>query len=184
MATDLTALDLAIALSLAGSTQKGLDLSTPQDTLNLSKSLALAFGTGAGKADQVFHDRRILAGSGSEDLDLAGVLTNAYGGAVTFAKVKAIIVLNRSDETLTTPVAHTATDAEVAVGGAAANEFQGPFQAAGDAIGIPAGGIFVIACNDANGWAVTAGTGDLLKIENLDAVDEACFDIVVIGESA
>lgn len=183
MATDLTALDLAIALSIAGSTQKGLDLSTPQDAINLSKSIAFAFGTGAGKGDQVFHDRRILAGGASEDLDLAGVLTNAYGATVTFAKVKAILIFNRSDETLTSPVAHTATDAEIAVGGAAANEFQGPFQAAGDAIGIPAGGAFLIAGNWATGWAVTAGTGDLLKIENLDGSDEACYDIVIIGES-
>ncbi|HUT10071.1 MAG TPA: hypothetical protein VMY35_17350 [Phycisphaerae bacterium] len=184
MATDLTALDLAVAVSVAGSTQKGLDLSTPQDNLNLSKALAFAFGTGAGKGNQAWHDRRLLAASAAEGalMDLAGVLKNAYGETVNFANVKALIVFNRSDETFTTPV-HAPTDAEISVGGAAATEWLGPFKAALDAIKIPAGGVFVIAGNWATGWPVVGGISDLLEITNEDGADEACYEIILIGES-
>lgn len=183
MATDLTALTLSAAVSISGAVERGLDLSTPQDSLSVQKLLSYAFGTGAGKANQLFHDRRSLAGGASETLDLSGVLTNSMGGTVDFANVKCIIVFNRSNEALTP---HAATDAEIAIGGAAADEFLGPFQAAGDAIGIPAGGMFCIACNDAGGWAVVndyTGDFDLLKITNLDGADEALFDIVIVGES-
>lgn len=181
MATDLTDLSLSLGVSLSAASQKALDLSTPTDQVALSQTLAYAFGTGAEKANQIWHDRRALAGGASEELDLAGTLENAYGAAATFAKVRGIVVLNRSGEALG---AHPVTDAEIAVGGAAANEFLGPFQAAGDALGIPAGGVLVIATPDADAWAVTADTADLLKIENLDGADEALYDIVIWGEAA
>lgn len=184
MATDLTGLTMTAAVSVSGAIEKALDLTVPQDSLSVSKALAFAFGTGAGKANQIFHDRRTLAGGASETLDLSGVLVNPLGGTVTFAKVKAIILLNRSDEALG---AHTATDAEVALGGAAADEFVGPFQTAGDAIGVPAGGVFFIATRDAAGWAVVndyTGDADLIKVTNLDGVDQALYDIILIGESA
>jgi hypothetical protein len=184
MATDLTGLTLTAAVSLSGAIQKALDLTTPQDSISVSKALAFAFGSGAAKADQIFHDRRTLAAGASEELDLAGPLVNPLGGTITFEKVKVIIVFNRSDEALG---AHTATDAEVAVGGAAADEFLGPFQAAGDAIGIPAGGFFAVGCKNADGWAVVVdytGNTDKLKVENLDGVDEALYDVILIGEAA
>lgn len=183
MATDLTALDGNISLSAIFATQKGLDLSTPADSLNISKILEYAFGTGAGKADQIWHDRRVLAASADEDLDLAGVLTNWAGATVTFANIKAIIVINRSDETTTSP-AHTATDASITVGGAAATQFVGPLVDATDKVQVEAGGVFLVATKTAAGWTVTAATADLLNIANEDGVDEALYDIVLVGEAA
>jgi len=182
MATDLTGLVVALGIDFSALVKKAIDLSTPEASLKFSeKALALAFGTGENQANQIWWDRRTLAGDASENLDLAGSLTNAFGGTVTFANVKAIIVLNRSDQAIG---AHEATDAEISVGGAAANEFQGPFEAATDAIRVPAGGVLLITNPQADGWTVTATDNDLLKVLNKDADDEALYDIILIGESA
>lgn len=183
MATDFTALTTSLGITLSGTAQKSTDLSTTTDPLTITESLALTFGTGAGKADQRWHDRRLLAASASENLDLAGSLINAFGGTVTFANVKIIFVRNVSDETTTSP-AHTATDAAIAVGAAASNVFQGPFQDTTDAVNIAAGGVFLVGRADTSGWTVTASSGDMLKVANLDGADEAMYDIVIIGESA
>lgn len=178
MATDLTGLAGSVKLTISMTGQKALDLSTPEDIVKKTATVSYAFGTGAGKADQMWHDQRTLAASGTEDLDLAGALTNSFGGTVTFAKIKAIIILNSSDEQ------GTPTDASLAVGGAAANQFINWVANSSDIVNIPAGGFLALCCDDANGFVVTAGTGDLLKILNSDAVDAARFDIFIIGESA
>jgi len=181
MATDITGLSFEVNLDLSAIVQKAIDLATPNVPLKIAeKVLALTFGTGVSKANQVWWDRRTLAKTASEELDLAGGQTNAFGGTVTFANVKAILVFNRSDKALG---AHTATDAVISVGGAAANEFQGPFEAATDAIRVPAGGMMLITNPSAAGWTVTATDADLLKILNKDADDEALYDIVLVGES-
>lgn len=183
MATDLTALTLSAAVGLNGSVAKALDLGTPTQSIGLSEALTFAFGTGAGKANQIWHDRRTLAASANEELDLNGSLENPFGQVVSFANIKGILVINRSDEALG---AHTATDAEIAIGGAASAEFLGPFQAAGDKLGVPAGGVFLIATPDASGWTVAGdyvSTTDKLKITNLDGADEALYDIYLWGES-
>ena len=183
MATDLTALIAKIAIAVTATAKKSLDLAVPQAGLEANKVFALAFGTGADQANQIWWDRRTLAKGADEgtNLDLAGTLSNAFGATITFANVKAILVFNRSDETLDE---HTATDAEISVGGADANEFQGPFKAATDAIKVPAGGAFVALNPAADGWAVTVDTADILLVTNEDADDEALYDIVLIGESA
>jgi hypothetical protein len=181
MATDLTSLAVTLTLKLVAAVKKTIDLSTGDAPLNINEAMALAFGTAADQADQIWWDRRELGETASENLDLAGSLLNAFGVAVTFSKVKAIIVINRSDQNIG---AFTATDAEITVGGAAATECMGPFDAAGDAIKVAAGGMFMVTRPDATGWAVVTGTGDILKVANNDAGDHALYDIVLIGVSA
>lgn len=190
MATDLTGLTGELKVSLEAKPRKGLDLSVPQAILQMVKTLKLVFGAGAGEMDQIWWDRRVLAGNGGETLDLNGVagvpLKNAFGQTVNFANVKAIILFNRSDETLThAGGAHAATDASMTMGDKATggNAFQGPLYGASDAIEIPAGGILVVTNPAADGWSVSAGDGDLLYIKNLDATDDLLFDIAFAGES-
>ncbi len=182
MATDLTALTASLGISVTANAARALDLSTPADALSLAIANAFSFGSGANMANQIWHDRRILAGAASEELDLAGSLTNAFGQSVTFAKIKALLIRNRSGEVIG---AHAvATDAALTAGGAVANAWVGPFGAANDTLGVPAGGSMLLVNPTAAGWAVTAGTGDLLKILNADATDELCYEIFILGESA
>ena len=186
MATDLTGLIATLSIGLTAKAQKAVDLSTPQSELGMTKALATLFGTGLGKSNQIAFDRRVLAGAASESLDFAaGTFVNPFGATVTFANVKAIVIFNRSDETLThADGSHTATDADMSIGNTAANEFVGPFHTAADGVKLEAGGMFVITNPLAAGWTVTADSGDLIDIKNEDATDELCYDIAVIGEAA
>jgi hypothetical protein len=175
MATDLTGLVASLLVSTRVVAQKALDLSTPESSISKSKTHSLTFGTGAAKADMVWSDRRALGASANETLDLVGSLTNAFGVTVSFSKIKAILLHNRSDEQ------GTATDAALKLEPGAAppdNSITIPV--------LPAGGIVLVACSDANGFLGTlaGGSKDGIKITNLDGVDTLSYDIIVIGESA
>ncbi len=130
-----------------------------------------AEGTGAGKADRQFSGTRTVSASSSETLDLAGTLANAFG-TVTFAKVKVIRVRAAAGNTN-----------NVVVGGAASNAFVGPFADATDKISIAPGGEFSIV-HPGDGWAVTAGTGDLLQFANSSSGSSVTYDVEIIGASA
>jgi hypothetical protein len=184
MATDLSNLILTARIALDGVITKDKELAPSQYPIPLNESFAFTFGEGALKANQLFTDRRTLAGGASETLDLNGVLENPLGGTVSFDEVKGIVIVNRSDEALGE---HDITDAEIRVGGAAANEFQAFFAAAGDKLDLPAGAAFAMISPKSAGWNVVdeyAVMTDQLKIENLDGADEALYDIYIWGESA
>ena len=154
----------------------GSELGTTQDDVLLSTSWwswGVTNGTGANQANLIFRDQRTLGATTSENLDLAGSLTDAYGSTITFARVKLIYVK-----------AATANGGNIIVGGAAANTFVGPFADATDKVKIPAGGMFQVADAGATGWVVTAGTGDILKVENDDGAEAGTYDIIIIGASA
>lgn len=148
------------------------DLGTPSFPLDFQNIITMNTGTGASQADKMFSDRRTIALSSNEDLDLAGVLTDPFGVTVTFAKVKAIIITAASGNTNNVKVKPATT-----------NGFLGPFNAAADTVSIPPGGSFMVAA-PVSGWTVTAGTGDLLNIANSGAGTSVTYDIVIIGTSA
>jgi hypothetical protein len=135
----------------------------------VTKSYAEDFtaGTGNNQVNTVFHDTRTLAGGASEELDLAGSLTNALGATVTFTYIKALMIFNKSaTQTLT-------------IGGAATNAWEAWTLAAGDAIKILPDGMLLLVAPLA-GYAVTASTADKLKILN-SATNSADYDIWIIG---
>ena len=182
MATDLTGLIAEVTVSVEATAKKSIDLAVPQAVLAAVKRLKFVFGSGADQADQIWWDRRTLPGGGDDGIDMAGGVTNAFGQTITFANIKAIILFNRSDESLD---GHTATDAEISFGPSSeANVIQGPFKDVSDAIKVPAGGMFIVTNPAADGWAVTASTADQVYTRNEDGSDEALYDIIVIGESA
>ena len=147
------------------------DHGTPSVPLELLQSVLLEAGTGSGQADKVFSDQRTLNASASEDLDLAGVLTDLLGSTVTFAKVKFIFIK-----------ASTGNTNNVVVGNASSNGFVGPFGGATHTKAIAPGG-FEMWFNP-TGWTVTAGTGDILKIANSGGGTSVTYDIVIVGTSA
>lgn len=150
-----------------------LDLATGRVPLTFRRSYDLASGTGADQADKIFHDQRTLGASSTEDLDLAGGLTDAFGSTITFVKIRGLFV-----------AAATGNTNNVQVGGAAANQFINWVADASDKINVRPGGIFALIARDTTGYAVTAGTGDLLRIGNSGAGTSVTYDIVIIGTSA
>ncbi|MER5213699.1 hypothetical protein ABT063_24785 [Streptomyces sp. NPDC002838] len=148
-----------------------LDLVTGRAPVELLKEISLGSGTGASQADRLFTDRRTLAASASENLDLAGVLSDAFGAALTFAKLKAIVIVAASANTNNVNVSREATNG-VPV-----------FLAAGDGIPVLPGGMFLWVAPGA-GVTVTAGTGDLLTVANSAAGTSVTYDVYLLGTSA
>lgn len=126
-------------------------------------------GTGEYQAQLLWNDTRQLAASASESLDLAGGLTDAFGLTLTFTAVKALIV-----------EAAAGNVNDVVVGGAASNGFATPFGDATDAVKVKPGGKLVLIAPE-TGYAVTASTGDLLKVANSSSGTAVDYTITVVG---
>lgn len=159
-----------LRLALACNYLNSVDLSAASFPLRVDQLVELADGTGANQANAVFSDQRTLAASGTENLDLAGGLTDVYGAALTFTRVKLLLVR-----------AAAANVNDVLVGGAASNGFVTPFGDATDVVRVRPGGLLLLASADATGFAVTAGTGDLLKMANSAGSTSVTYDIVIVG---
>lgn len=168
-----------IGAFVKGDYSSALDLTTALATHNLTAGTPFDNGTGAGQVDKIFSDTRTLTASSTENLDLAGTLVDAFGATVTFVRVKGLFVR-----------ASTGNTNNVIVGAnVAANAWAtlfGPAGASGGTITLRPGAFFAAGCGsaDATGWAVTAGTGDLLVVTNSAGGTSVTYDVVVIGCSA
>lgn len=166
-----TRLDVTLTVEESG-TGSG-DLGPGSDTARIAKALVLSAGTGADQADRCYAKSRTVNASTTDTLDVAtgGGLTDIRGQALALAKVKAIVIRNTHATqaiTLTRPAANGVPI----------------FAAAGDAVTIPAGGVFALAAPGAAGLAtVTGGTGDLIDIVN-GAGSSATYEIAIVGTSA
>lgn len=164
-----------VAVTVNANYTKALDLSTGSVPLLKDYTKILQTGVGAGQADLIFHDTRTLAPSATEDLDLAGVLADAFGVVLTFARLKFVII--------------TAADANtnnVLVGGVTNGVASFLSPAATGLITLRPGGFFAMAAGqaDAIGYAVTAATADLLHVANSAAGTSITYDVIIGGCSA
>lgn len=151
-------------------TQTGTnDLTTPTETYALSTSVDYTSGTGTNQMTKVWQDTRTITASNTENLDLAGGLTDSFGNVLTFTAIKYIRVTALSTNTN-----------NVVLGGAAANTFVGMFDDATDKIRVKPGGRFVWEA-PGTGATVTAGTGDILLVANSGAGTSVVYDIVIGG---
>jgi hypothetical protein len=150
-----------------------LDLGTATLPVNVRQAVNFLSGVGAGQADTVFSDRRTLAASATENLDLAGTLLDAYGATLTYAKVKGLYI-----------AASASNVNSVVVGAAATNPWATLLSATGT-ISLRPGSFFLAAAGqlDATGYGVTAATADLLKVANSGAGTSVIYDVVLIGTS-
>jgi hypothetical protein len=164
-----------IALTVTADLSKTLDLATARAALSKAYQTTFASGTAAGQADKVFHDQRTLGPSATENLDLAGSLTDALGDALTFAKIKGIVFS-----------ASAANSNNVLIGGDVTNTFFPMFGLETDSLVLRPGATVALWCGsaDATGYAVTAGTADLLKVANSGAGTSVTYDVILLGTSA
>lgn len=168
MATTLSgSVSLAVAMDLI----KGMDVNQADYPIRYGASYSLTNGTGANQANMVFVDQRTLAASTAEDLDLSGTaLTDAFGAAIAFTKIKAIII----------KAAATNVN-DVQVGGDASAGIASIFGNVADFINVKPGGMFAVVAPDATGYALTATTADLLQIANSSSGTSVVYDIIIIG---
>ena len=130
--------------------------------------IVLADGTGSGQASKVYAAQRTVLTAANDDIDLAGVLTDVFGVAESFATVKAIVIRSADGNTTNLTVSPAPT-----------NGFLGPFGASTHTLQVRPGGALVFAAPQ-TGWTVTAGTGDLLRIANA-AGATATYTIEIAG---
>jgi hypothetical protein len=151
-----------------GTGTKTRDFGTLTWPVTYSKQIDLAFGTAANQANEMYDAYRTLSASATEDVDLSGSLTNAFGESIVFTAVKGIYIENTS-----------AVDV-LSVGGSGSNALASLFGATNDIIKIRPGGMFLICAPDATGYAVTASTADLLHIAN-GAGGSTTYRIIIVG---
>lgn len=152
-----------------------IDLGSKSASASSNYSVTFADGVTAGKADRVWQDTRTIAASGTDDIDLAGTLVDAFGSADVFAKVKTIVVEAAAGNTN-----------NVVVGGAASAQFGSIFGDVTDKVVVRPGGVFVLSVGaaDLDAYAVTATSADTLRVANSGAGTSVTYDIIVIGTSA
>jgi len=161
-------LQLLFAASQASSNALGAALFNP----TLNKKLDFSNGVAAGQADIVFTDERTVAGAANDDIDLAGVLSDAFGGVITAAEIVGIAI-----------IADAANANALNVGGGT-NPWITAWLATGDGIKVFPNGVFANFAYDANGLGtVTAATADILRVANPGGA--SCkYKIIILARTA
>jgi hypothetical protein len=145
----------------------------PQWSAAINKTLSFSNGTGANQADLAYLAERTVASNTNDDIDLAGVLTDAFGATVAAAELVALVVVNE-------PLSGTPNTTNLTMGGA--TNYVPGFSAA--LWPISPGGVFEIASPGAAGLAtIAAGTADILRIANSSGAS-ATFQICILARSA
>ncbi len=165
------ALTGSVSLSLRADQTVTAGLGQATNTLTKSVSKTIADGSGANQANVLWSSSRSLTGT-AEDLDLNGVLTDAYGASVNLLRVKGIYIGNLS-----------ATDGQnILVGGANSNAWVGMLGGTTHKIKVGPGGFFFNYSPLATGFPVVAGTGDQLHIDPQGAT--LTYEIAILGSSS
>ena len=165
-----TSISATIALTLAAELANSMDIGSAKYPINYGSTFNLTDGTGADQAKEVFTDTRTLTASSSENLDLAGVLLDAFGNTITFSKIKALIVK-----------ADAANVNDVVLGNHATAAWFPMFGAAAHVLKVKPGGMIAIVAPDVNGLAVTATTADMLTVTNSAGGTSVIYTIIIIG---
>jgi hypothetical protein len=140
------------------------DLGNPGKIHRVSKDLVFASGNGSSQFDKVHSD----ISAATTDYDVAGVVTDAQGAAITMSKLGMVYAENRGT-----------TSGNMMYVGGDANSVP-VFGAAADFAKIGPQGFF-LAVNPVDGWTVTAATGDVVEINhNSGTYDHA---VILAGRS-
>jgi hypothetical protein len=119
----------------------------PVPLCNLAWSIDFAAGSGASQFTTVYAATRTLGGS-SEDLDLSGVLADAFGGTISATEVKGWGVVNLGSHNLT-------------IGGTGGSNWT---TCLNGTVTLPPGSACAFGTKDATGWTVTNSSADLLHV--------------------
>lgn len=161
---------LKVVTRVTGKQSNAGDLASPSFTISESYEQVYDDGTAAEQAQVIFADTRTIAATSSSNIDLAGGLPHPLGGTIAFTAIKELLI-----------VAAAANTGNLLFGEGVASAFVGPFGASAVGLEVPPGGILHLRNPGATGWAVAAGSADVLAAENLGA-GSADFDIIIVGE--
>jgi len=139
---------------------------------NVTFSDTLQTGVAIDTADKLWVSKATaISGSGSNNHDMAGSLTDAFGDTITFVKVKGLFIRNLSTTAGDTLTVGNGTNPFLLFGTGSHTHTVGP------------NGVLLIMEPSLAGIAVTASTGDILKITE-DAGNANTYDIAIWGTSS
>lgn len=162
------AITATVRAEVTGSSTSVADQGTANFPFAITYTKSLTDGNAANQIDRVFTDTRTLTASATEDLDVAGVLTNVYGATITAGKLKGIMVKASSANTNNVNVTRPASNGV-------------PWMlAAGDGFGVVPDGVFLWLAPSAAGITVTAGTGDLITFTNSAGGTSVTYDVALL----
>jgi hypothetical protein len=161
-----------VSVNFGATLNNALDLQTATSVLTYAASLGASSGTGANQADKIFSDTRTIAASGTDDLDLAGVLIDPLGVAITMARLKGMIVKASASNTNNVVMGLGTNPITTILGGTTPT------------LTIRPGGLLALFAPDVVGYVVTASTADILRFANSGAGTGVTYDIILVGASA
>jgi hypothetical protein len=169
MASSVTG-SITVGWSFTTLTTGGNSLGSPKAVETLSISQAFTSGTTSNAVDLSFGKSFTLSASATNTHDVAGSLVDGLGNTLTMAEVVGVLIYNT---TLTTGSYLTV--------GADTNALINMLNAAGT-VRVGPGGVF-LCYSPVDGFAVTASTGDIIKVVNA-GVGSTTYSLAIIGRSA
>jgi len=166
----MTTLNATAYTKLIATYANAADVGSLSISANDDHSMTFTDGTGAGAAQKYWESLRTLAASATENIDLSGGITDVFGNVLTLTAVKILRIR-----------ASSANTNDVVIGGAASNAFP-LFGGTTPTLAIKPGGEVLIVAPDANGYTVTAATGDILKVLNGGAGTSVSYTIEIVGK--
>lgn len=159
-----------VDLGVEGFVSRAMSIGLAFHHLQYNPGFVFRDGTGESQIKKIFNAHSTLAASSAEDFDLAGGIVNAMGDLLTFTKVRVLIVR-----------AHPANVNNLIVGGASSNQFASWLGGASHTVTVRPGGLIALVAPDVTGYAVAAGTGDILRITNAAGGSSVQYDIILLG---
>lgn len=160
-----------LSVNFFATLNNALDLQSATSALSYAQSVGMSSGVGANQADKIFSDTRTIAASGTDDLDLAGVLIDPLGATITMARLKLLIVKAAAANTNNVVMGVGTNPITTILGGTTPT------------LNIRPGGLLVLAAPDVTGYVVTAATADILRFANSGAGTSVTYDVILVGAS-
>lgn len=162
------ALTTNLDLKISGAKTLSADIGTNKYTFSHTYSKSMSNGVGANQANMVFTDVRST--SGNDDLDLYGGLTSTHNETINFTNVKTIMIESSASNTT-----------NILIGGHDTAPCSSMFSDATDQLVLKPGGVFLLSVSpNADGYAVTATTADILRIAAASGTVE--YSVIIIGD--
>jgi hypothetical protein len=168
-------LTATIIADILASYTKAADCGTATFPPILSNHFVFCNGTGARQANAIWCDGRALEAGATDVLDLSGGLIDIYGKTLEFTAIKALALK-----------AHSTNAGDLFIGSGLTSPptgFSIWLGADGDSVRVGPGGLLLLVLPDADGYEVTAETGDRLTVAN-PAATAANYDIFLAGAVA
>ena len=169
---------MSVGLSLSfkpnvtyNSTIDGGTKSATYDAATFARTLAE--GVGMNQCDKIFWKTYSVPFGTPVDIDLAGSLSDLLSGTLTLAKLKLLMIFNQASEGAPTNILNV---------GGGSNPITTLWGAGGDIIKVKPQGCLLLFDPTAGGYAVTAGTGDILRLDA--AAGTFNVDIMLAGTSS